>query len=654
MKLYETLEKVLKKEPNYVTDRGDLKKWVVINKAQNYDPELIELLLSDKEIKTKFFIKIKEVLVFNQSLFIQFLEQKNYLNDSYTAYKNKVGLNIDRKFLKQRNEVTLVWPFKDCVLEGGQNQEEVSKEEIFFNETLAQDEINQLLEPKVLSTAMLFNAKGKQPFDKFNRNLEDVIKDNLIIKGNNLLCLHTLKKEFSDRIKLIYIDPPFNTDNDSFKYNDSFNHSTWLSFMFNRLKIAKELLCNDGLIFIHIDQIEDAYLKIICDEIFGRENYINTISVKSSTPSGTKTVHKDKTIIKQKDSILVFRKTSSARINPQYKRKTEWDTHFNYYLDRENGTVKPFIEVLIDNNILPKKSSLTEYDINNEVHRNFCLKYANMICQTQSHKNEELKTKSRKLKNKVLFVNKGLDNEIMFYNGRQLTPLSKSINEVFHNGLITNDFAMLLCDFWDDIDFQNTQNEGGVSLTNGKKPEELLYRIIKLATNENDIVLDFFVGSGTTACVAHKMKRQYIGIEQMDYIEDLPTLRLTKVIDGEQGGISKELKWKGGGEFVYFELKKYNQLFIEQIKDAKDTKELLKIWDEMKKRSYLNYNVDLKKQEDNIEEFKKLTLKEQKHHLIELLDKNQLYVNLSSLKDKELKVTPEELKVTKDFYQLKK
>jgi adenine-specific DNA-methyltransferase len=153
MKLYKTLEQQLKKEPNFVTDNGELKKWVVINKAQNFDPELIELLLDNAELKDKFLVKVKDVMVFNQSLFIQFLEQKNYLNDSYTQYKNKVGLTIDGKYLKQRNEVALVWPFKDCILEGGQSREEDKREEIFLNEVLAQDEITQLLEPKVLTNA---------------------------------------------------------------------------------------------------------------------------------------------------------------------------------------------------------------------------------------------------------------------------------------------------------------------------------------------------------------------------------------------------------------------------------------------------------------------------------------------------------------------
>ena len=145
MKLYEILEKQLKKEPNFVSDNGELKKWVVIHKAQNFDPELIELLQDDENLKNKFFVPVKESMHFNQNSFIQFLEQKNFLNDSYTQYKNKVGLTIDGKYLKQRNEVSLVWPFKDCILEGGQKREEDKREEIFFNEILAQDEITQLL-----------------------------------------------------------------------------------------------------------------------------------------------------------------------------------------------------------------------------------------------------------------------------------------------------------------------------------------------------------------------------------------------------------------------------------------------------------------------------------------------------------------------------
>lgn len=281
MKLYETLEQQLKKEPNFVTDNGELKKWVVLNKAQNFDEELIELLLQNETLKEKFFVKVKDVLVFKQNLFIEFLEQKNYLNDSYTKFKNKVGLTIDGKYLKQRNEVALVWPFKDCILEGGQSREEDKREEIFFNEILAQDEITQLLEPKVLTNAKRINKDGEKPLDQFNRNENGTITDNLIIKGNNLLALHSLKKEFAGKVKLIYIDPPYNTGGDAniFTYNNTFNHSTWLTFMKNRLTIAKDFLRNDGFIAIAIDHNELGYLITLTDEIYGQENRLGIISV---------------------------------------------------------------------------------------------------------------------------------------------------------------------------------------------------------------------------------------------------------------------------------------------------------------------------------------------------------------------------------------
>ena len=162
------------------------------------------------------------------------------------------------------------------------------------------------------------------------------------------------------------------------------------------------------------------------------------------------------------------------------------------------------------------------------------------------------------------------------------------------------------------------------------------------------------MGSGTTASTAHKMNRQYIGIEQMDYVETVAVERLKKVIEGEQGGISKTFNWQGGGSFVYLELKKYNQTFIEQIEEATNTDLLLKTWEQMKEKSFLNYNVDIKKQDEHLEEFKALSLAQQKKHLCELLDKNQLYVNRSSLNDSDFACTEDEKKVTKDFYQIKK
>ncbi|MBV8325471.1 site-specific DNA-methyltransferase [Chryseobacterium sp.] len=644
MKLYQTLENQIKKEPNYVSDNGEIKKWVILNKAQNFDEELIGLLLEDTDLKDKFFVKIKDIWVFKQNLFVQFLEQKNYLNDSYTQFKNKVGLTIDGKHLKQRNEVSLVWPFKDCILEGGQSREEDKREEIFFNEVLAQDEITELLDPKVLTNAKRFDKNGEHVFDQFSRNENGTITDNLIIKGNNLLALHSLKKEFAGKVKLIYIDPPYyfnNTvDSDSFKYNSNFKLSTWLTFMKNRLEIAKDLLKEDGFMFIQIKTDGYAHLKILADSIFGSENLINSISVKMSESSGVKMAHIEKRLPNVFEHILVYSKSRNSKINPIKVEKSneednlKFEKYLNYYSKIIIDKSKPVEEwkiVSIDkyfeiNNLEKPDDNYKEFKIQNA---------ARIIYRTNNNSFEKLN-----IKGKLAKITSARGIEYIWWEGKQMLFLEDYINEY-------------LCDLWLDISTINLNKEGGVNLPNGKKPEKLIQRIINLSIEKNDIVLDYHLGSGTTAAVAHKMGRQYIGFEQLDYGNNDSIVRVNNVVNGEQGGISKSVNWQGGGSFTYLELKKYNQTFIEKIEEAKDGEMLLQIWEEMKAKSFLNYNVDIQKQEQHIEDFKTLSLQEQKQHLCELLDKNQLYVNLSSLKDENFECTAEEQKVTKAFYQLK-
>jgi len=319
--------------------------------------------------------------------------------------------------------------------------------------------------------------------------------------------------------------------------------------------LLHKLLRDDGLIFIHIDDGEVHYLKVLVDEIFGRVNFISTIAVKSSTPSGVKTAHKHKTVIKQKDLILVYRKSDKATLFPQYIKKEKWDTHFNYFLDRKTKTVKSLSEVLIEKNIIKSTEKISSFDIDNPKHRDFYLTNAHNICQTQSHKNEELREKSIKLKDKVLIINEEEENEVMFYNGRQLTPLSKSLHSVYYNKEKVKDFGMLLCDFWADVDFQNTQNEGGVSFPTSKKPEELMLRVFELATEEGDIILDCFAGSGTSLAVAHKMKRKWIGIEIGKHSETHIIKRLNSILEGTDfSGVTTETKWSGGGAYKYYKL----------------------------------------------------------------------------------------------------
>jgi len=544
-----------------------------------------------------------------------------------------------------------VWPFKDCILEGGQSREEDKREEIFFNEVLAQDEITQLLEPKVLTNAKRIDKDGEKTLDQFNRDAdfnrkrglpEDTITDNLIIKGNNLLALHSLKKEFAGKVKLIYIDPPYNTGNDGFNYNDSFNKSTWLTFMKNRFVVAKELLSKDGAIFVQCDDNEQAYLKILMDEVFGKENYRETIVVKTSTPSGVNAVNvkRGERLFKVKEYILFYSKTPEYRFYPLYV-KSSFNSNYRYeVIKNENGYIVNDLRQKFKDEKEFERYALTNFD--------------NIYSLEKNNKKagEKIKIEIDKSKNRkevVEYVNtKG--QLVLIYNGGVFIPLKERIISEESQ----NFFGTLISDLWDDEIFQTNQTEGGVSLPGGKKPEKLIKRILDLTTKENDLVLDYHLGSGTTAAVAHKMKRQYIGIEQLDYGENDSVVRLKKVIEGEQTGISKSINWQGGGSFVYLELKKYNQTFIEQIEEAKDTKALLQIWEQMKAKSFLNYNVDIKKQDEHLEEFKALSLAEQKQHLVELLDKNQLNVNLSSLMDKDFNIEPIDIKTTTEFYNIKK
>jgi adenine-specific DNA-methyltransferase len=677
MKLYETLVGQLKHENNFVSDNGEVKKWVVADKARNYDAELLAILLENEDLRNTFFKDVNGTTIFLLEKFLLFIEQKNYLNDSYTVYRNKIGLTIGGHFLNQHDEVELVWPYKDCILEGGQTKEDQKRPEIFFNQTLAHDEITQLLDPKVLTGYKRYGTFADDAI--FHRDADlnakrglpkDTITDNLIIKGNNLLALHSLKKEFAGKVKLIYIDPPYNTGNDSFGYNDSFNHSTWLTFMKNRLEVAKVLLKDDGVIFVHIDAIEEAYLKVLMDEVFGNQNFINVIAVRSSTPSGTKTAHKEKTIIKQKDLILAYKRSDNITLNAQYTKRKKWDTHYSLILNKQSDGTYYFLKLadeLIRLNILAKDQKLEDIDIDNKAFKQFYLSHKDSICRLQSHKNKEAEKASRLQKDKVYEDIKNNKVVGLYYNGQVITPLDQGIKRVYYNQKFIDDLGMLICDFWDDIDFQNTQNEGGISFPTAKKPEMLLYRMINMCTKDNDIVLDFHLGSGTTAAVAHKTNRQYIGIEQMNYGKNDSVVRLQNVINGDQSGISKSVGWNpqnpsledsancryNRNNFIYFELKKFNQTFIERIEAAKDTETLLQIWEQMKEKSFLAYNVDIKAQESNMDDFMQLDLAQQKSLLCELLDKNQLYVNLSDMSDSRFETTEEEYSVTQAFYSKK-
>lgn len=659
--LFNHLEQVvLRMDSRFCTEDGHLLKNNVIEAALALDPKLLHYLLADEKLKKQFFSEVDGLLVFDKVKFQRFVMNKQFLPDSYTAFKNKVGLtNENGEFLSESREVVLSWPYKDCMLEGGQTKEDAKRQEIFWNETLAPDEINRLTEPKALCHFRRYDSKGE------HEATELLPDDNLIIKGNNLLALYSLRERFRNSVKLIYIDPPYNTGNDSFGYNDSFNHSTWLTFMKNRLEVAKDLLRNDGVLFIHIDDIEEAYLKVLADEVFGRNNFVNIIAVRSSTPSGTKTAHKEKTIIKQKDLILVYKKSENITLNPQYTKRKNWDGHYSLILNRHNDGTYSFtrlVEKLQELGILKEGQKLDDIDIDNKQFKEFYLSHINDICRLQSHKNKEIEKASRALVDKVYEDIK--DGQIvgLYYNGQVITPLAQGIKRVYSNQKFVDDLGMLLCDFWDDIDFQNTQNEGGISFPTAKKPEMLLYRLIDMCTTQREIVMDFFVGSGTTAAVAHKMNRQYIGIEQMDYGENDSVQRLINVIKGEQSGISKGIQWNpqnpglldgdkyAHNSFVYCELAQANQQLVDEIMAATEPFKLQEMWERLQEKGFLSYKVSPKMFDEGAETFKDLSVDDQKRFLIECLDKNMLYIPFADIDDTNFALTENDKLLTRQFY----
>ena len=305
---------------------GKLLKNKVVELALALDPCLIKQLLKHDAIKKHFFVDVEGVLVFDKIKFQRFVSNKQFLPDSYTAFKNKIGLTANGEYLTESKEVVLSWPYKDCVLEGGQDKEDAKRNEVFWNETLAPDQIDRLLSPKALTSFKRYDKDGAHPVAELSLN------DNLIIKGNNLLALHTLKKVYAGKVKLIYIDPPYNTGNDSFGYNDSFNHSTWLTFMRNRLEIARVLLSEEGAIYVHIDHHQLGYLNVLLDSVFDKGNKVQIIAIKTASPAGFKTVNPGP--IDVTEYILFYTKNKQKY---QFKKgyvPVGYNSNYNLFLDK--------------------------------------------------------------------------------------------------------------------------------------------------------------------------------------------------------------------------------------------------------------------------------------------------------------------------------
>lgn len=652
--LLDELVSILSKEEKYVSD-GHLLKNIIVEAALSLDPIFLKLLLDNEEIKNTFFQKIDTTHVFDKIKFQSFISNKQFLPDSYTQFKNKIGLTDESGFICESGSIVLSWPYKDCVLEGGQSKEDAKRTEIFWNETLAPDQIDRLLSPKVLCHFRKFSENGEEKVTSISNS------DNLLIRGNNLLALHTLNKKFKKSIKLIYIDPPYNTGNDGFGYNDSFNESTWLTFMKNRLSVAKELLREDGSIFISIDQNEIGHLIVLMNEIFGQENQKNIITVKRSSVSGAKVINPG--VVNVSEFLLIYSKNSNQwKPNKTYREKDR-DVRYNNYITNiesnpENWEYIPALEAFSEHSGI-KKSQLKKHfgeDYNLELNKFYfdnkdkIIRFAGLDENSVSEKLKQLKKISKEDDTKTYileregkstyYLHKG--NAILFFKDRLIQVDDKDV------------FGEMISDIWDDVLPNDIHNEGGVTLRKGKKPEKFIHRIIELGSNEGDTVLDFYLGSGTTAAVAHKMGRRYIGIEQLDYGKNDALVRLKNVVSGDQTGVSKSLDWDKGGSFIACELLKLNDTYVKKISQSRSTKNLISIWNEIQEKAFISFKIIPENFDKNIDQFESLQFEDQKKFLIEILDKNMLYVPLSEIEDQSYKVSQEDKKLNDEFFNFNK
>ena len=564
----------------------------------------------------------------------------------YTRYSNKIGLysaSGDRTgFLNNNDDVVLHFPFKDTVLEAGMNKEDTGREERFLHHEVDGKDIDTLFEPKVLTNFQHFSnfdstELTKNRIDFFDN--EGNLKQNLLIKGNNLLVLHSLSKCLAGQVKLIYIDPPYYFEEkkaiDAFKYNSNFKLSSWLIFMKNRLEVARDLLADDGVILVNINEDGNAYLKILMNEIFGRNNFVETFIWKN-TDNPDSLSKKSRSSV---EYIIAFEKNIDKSVGYSGKQTENGDAPLlnsgNKYkpLTFPAGTIKFNIP---DNEIKKGKPDrveiLNDFTIKNGVNEQ-ALTLVGEFKWSQETLNEELR-------NGTYFLVKSDKFSIRFQRSESKSmAVEKFIDEIYLSkaiGVGTNE------------DATSHLKKIGIDFTNAK-PESLVSFFIKAVTNEGDLVLDFFSGSGTTCAAAHKTGRRWIGVEQMDYIEETTKERMKKVIDGEQGGISKAVGWQGGGAFVYFELKKYNQYFVDKIMAAKSKGELDDVYTEMAKNAFLKFWFD-KDEFEKDENFRSLDLDQRKELLIGILDENQLYLNHADMRDSRYQVTNEEMALTDLFY----
>lgn len=631
-KISDKLAQILMSEPTYAVE-DKINKNYVASLARQYDEKLLALLLSDKELEKFFFVDAKGNKIFKKDTFLSFINNNEFLPDSFTAYKTRIGLGVSPdSYIYEDSTIVLNWPYKDCILEGGQDKDDAKREEVFFNETLAPDQINTILDDKVFTNWKRCSKTGEKELDELNDD------DNMVIRGNNLVVLRSLRKRYADKIKLIYIDPPYNTKGDanSFSYNNTFNHSTWLTFMKNRLEVARELLKEDGFIAIAIDHSELFYLGVLADEIFGRDNRVGIVTVVHK-PEGR---NQEKFFGTSNEFMLVYAKNKNVAhfnkvvIEPEIAKKYDMSD------EKGNYRLQSFIRMtdgkLALRSVRPKFWYPVFFNKVTGVINTSRLSNDDVEIYPISQAGVEMSWKSLPSTLQELIDNGEIicqpDNtgKPMIYEKIRETQvikthwIRKEYNAIQYGTKVLNEIL-------------------GKNLFGFPKSVYLVEDVIKIMADKNDLVLDFFSGSGTTGhavMLANKEDgghRKFILIEQMDYIEYVTKERLQKLVETDFRDES----------FVYCNIKNDANIFREAVRMA-DDKKLGELLDEVLKSSFLSYRVDPKKVSKK--EFDKLSTADKKRILMDLVDNNTLYLNYSEINDKTYNISDADKKHNKEFY----
>jgi adenine-specific DNA-methyltransferase len=549
----------------------------------------------------------------------------------YTKYSNKIGLysNSKNSFIKNDTGVVLNFPFKDAVLEAGMSKEDVSREERFLHLEIDSKDIDTLEEPKVLTNfryvdkdgeRALASAKDIEFFDEYGD-----LKQNILVQGNNLLALYSLRERLLGKVRLIYIDPPYNTkgDADTFTYNNTFNHSAWLTFMKNRLEVARELLTEDGFIAIAIDHVELFYLGVLADEIFGSENRIGVVTVLHN-PKGR---NQAKFFSANSEFMLVYARDIE---NADFNKVALTEQQANTFTEKDEGGAfryEPFIRARTAWSRAKRPKNWYPIYVSADLKTISSTSFDGAIHELYPVPNTGKEMSWKNIKETFDELNK---------DGYFLAKEEAGTVRIYHK----YHEQSVLKNVWTDKRYQSEFN--GTNLLKKIVPDskfsypKSLYTVldsIRIMTDPDDVIVDFFGGSLTTAHAVWEANdidggnRKFVLIEQLSEHIEVGIKRLEN--------ISRN---KDNRSFAYCELKKYNQEYVDLINRATSLKELEDIYVDMRNNAFLKFWFDRKEFEKD-ENFRNLGIDERKKKLTDVLDENQLYLNYPDMDDTRHNVT---------------